>query len=96
MGLSSRPPASCSGWAVIMVAGRSGLLVCAIIMVALWPTQVGGVIGFFSRLRGGRGSEQQLYDAAAAADIETVKTLMEADTDPDKHYGERARVVCVS
>ncbi len=79
-----------------MVARRSGLLVCAIIMVSLWPTQVGGVFGFFERLRGGRGSEQQLYEAAAAADTKTAQTLLEADTDPDKYYGEKARVVCVS
>jgi hypothetical protein len=79
-----------------MVARRSGLLVCAIIMVSLWPTQVGGVFGFFERLRGGSGSEQQLYEAAAAADTKTAQTLLEADTDPDKYYGEKARVVCVS
>ena len=80
----------------MVVAVRSDLIACAIIMVALWPTQVGGVMGFFSRLRGGRGSEQQLYEAAAAGDIKTAQTLLEADTDPDKHYGEKARVVCVS
>jgi len=65
--------------------GRSMLV--AAFMVALWPARAGGAFDFFSRFRGGGGSEKQLYEAAEAGDVQAAQTLLEQDTDPDKVYG---------